>query len=94
MTPCDNNGRMPHEVLMEAIVEQAVKDYRKSAAKLRRAENRLKADPTDEKAVLMKRRALYMLRDVTTFFRSRWFSTLYELDGKEFIDRLRKECDL
>lgn len=94
MTQCDNNGRWPHEVLAEAIVEQAVKDYRKSAAKLHRAIAKLRKDPEDEKALAMKKSALRMLRDVTKFFQGKWFAVLYELDGEQLLDRLREECGL
>ena len=63
--------------LAEAIVLQAVKDYRK----LRRY---LQNNPEDERANLH-------LVAIAEFFCSEWFKDLCDLDGQELLRRLRTE---
>ncbi len=65
------------ELLVQAIVLQAMEDYRRARRILRRR-------PDRESARLMA-------RDVERFFRSVWFSCLTGLDGKEILERLKGE---
>ena len=65
------------ELLVQAIVLQAMEDYR-------RARRILSRRPDRESARLM-------VRDVERFFRSVWFSCLTGLDGKEILERLKGE---
>ena len=61
--------------LVQAVVMQAVEDFRLARNILRR-----RPDST---------RARRMLRDVEGFFRSAWFITLTGLDGREILNRLK-----
>ena len=61
--------------LVQAVVIQAVEDYRLARKVLRH-----RPDST---------RARRMLRDVECFFRSAWFLTLTGLDGREILNRLK-----
>lgn len=65
------------ESLANAIVLQAVKDYRKVLQVL-------KQYPRYEKAVKAK-------EEIERFFRSAWFQTLSGLDGIPIMERLQKE---
>ena len=65
------------QALAEAIVLQAVKDYRK-------LRSYLKNNPEDE-------RANRHLAALAEFFRSDWFEDLCDLDGRELLRRLRAE---
>ena len=61
--------------LVQAVVMQAVEDFRLARNILRR-----RPDST---------RARRMLRDVEGFFHSAWFITLTGLDGREILNRLK-----
>ena len=61
--------------LVQAIVMQAVEDYRRARRILRR-----RPDHT---------RACKAAREVEGFFRSAWFMTLTGLDGREILDKLK-----
>lgn len=65
--------------LANAIILQAVKDYR-SALKC------LKVNPRNYSAETDK-------NEVERFFRSQWFSMLTAIDGKMLIRSLREEAD-
>ena len=65
------------EELANAIVLQAVKDYRTARAVLRKK-------PDDELAGKV-------IRDTVRFFGSRWFGTLTKVDRKYLMERLKKE---
>ncbi len=65
------------EVLVRAVVLQALEDYRRARRILRRR-------PDRESARLM-------VRDVERFFRSAWFSCLTGLDGRKVLERLKGE---
>lgn len=65
------------EVLVRAVVLQALEDYRCARRILRRR-------PDRESARLM-------VRDVERFFRSAWFSCLTGLDGRKVLERLKGE---
>lgn len=68
----------PWQKLANAIVEQAVDDYRKARA-------RLKANP------MTADRADCEIRQLERFFRSSWFEVLTDVDGRTVLARLRKE---
>ena len=61
--------------LVQAIVMQAVEDYRRARRILRR-----RPDHT---------RACKAAREVEGFFRSAWFTTLTGLDGREILEKLK-----
>ena len=71
-----NSNLNPYEELANAIVLQAVRDYREAVKKLSRGKNRDAQDTKDE-----------CLR----FFRSKWFSLLTDLDPEFLIRRLDEE---
>ena len=66
-----------YERLSNAIVLQAVKDYRNAL-------KRLKKHPQNEKALNTK-------REVERFFRSDWYASLTTVDPEMLITKLRKE---
>ena len=65
------------EALTQAIILQAVEDYRKCRRLVRRK--------PDQKA------AQAMIREVEQFFRSRWFCQLADVDGVKILEELKKE---
>lgn len=65
------------ESLANAIVLQAVKDYREVL-------QILKQHPRYEKAIKEK-------EEIERFFQSEWFQTLSGLDGTPIMERLQKE---
>ena len=65
------------EVLVRAVVLQALEDYRRARRILRRR-------PDRESARLM-------VRDVERFFHSAWFSCLTGLDGRKVLEHLKGE---
>jgi len=67
----------PYETLANAIVLQAVEDYR-------RALRKLKSNPDYSPA-------LYTKREVERFFRSRWYAELTSVDPAILIRELKKE---
>lgn len=68
-----------YENLANAIILQAVRDYR-MALKC------LKANPRNKEALADK-------DEVERFFRSDWFSVLTSVDGEMLIRSLKKEVD-
>jgi len=66
-----------YERLSNAIVLQAVKDYRNAL-------KRLKKHPQNEKALNTK-------REVERFFRSDWYASLTTVDPEMLITKLKKE---
>ena len=68
--------RSPHA---NAIVEQAVKDYRIEQA-------RVKANPQNSD------HAKAEVRKLERFFRSDWFEVLTDVDGRLVLSRLKKEA--
>ena len=68
----------PWQKLANAIVEQAVEDYRKAQA-------RIKANP------MIAGHAKVELRQLEQFFRSQWFEALTDVDGQLILSRLKKE---
>lgn len=70
----------PYENLANAIVIQAVKDYRDILV-------RLKKKPNNKEAMIDA-------MECERFFRSGWFQTLTSVDGEFLIQKLRKEMKL
>ncbi len=67
----------PHEKLANAIIMQAVKDYRT-------ARKKLKKRPTNKDVELM-------VIDTEKFFRSDWFTALTNVDGEVILRKLQEE---
>ena len=67
----------PYNELANAIVMQAVKDYRKALKNLRKNRN--------------NKDAMSDAMECESFFRSSWFRTLTSVDGNYLIDKLRAE---
>ena len=67
----------PYENLANAIVLQAVKDYREARKKLKKRKK-------NEDAKLM-------VEDCESFFRSDWFKALTNLDGEMLLKKLQEE---
>ena len=65
------------EKLAQAIILQAVEDYRKCRRLVRRKPNQVEAQK--------------MIREVEAFFRSRWFMQLSDADGTMILEQLQKE---
>lgn len=72
-----NNGMDPYEALANAIILQAVKDYRMAL-------KRVKKNPRNKEAIS---EALALEK----FFRSSWYSTLTSVDGDFLIQKLQEE---
>ena len=66
-----------YENLANAIILEAVKDYRQ-------ARHKLKKRPKNEDARLM-------VKDCEDFFRSDWFNALTALDGELLLKKLQEE---
>ncbi|MBE5718381.1 MAG: hypothetical protein EGR80_07500 [Ruminiclostridium sp.] len=69
-----------YENLANAIILQAVRDYR-TALKC------LKLNPNNRKALSDK-------EEIERFFRSKWYSTLTSVDGKMLIRSLSEEANV
>ena len=67
----------PYENLAQAIILQAVKDYRA-------ARKKVKYHPRNKEAKLM-------IEDCERFFRSDWFSVLTSVDGEVLLEKLKEE---
>lgn len=68
----------PYEALANAIVFQAVNDYRAALKKVKKNPN--------------NRTALDEALQIERFFRSQWYQVLTSVDGEYLINRLRKEA--
>lgn len=68
----------PYEILANAIVLQAVKDYRDSL-------KRLKKKPSNQSA-------MSDAMECERFFRSAWYKTLTSVGGEYLIQKLREEA--
>ena len=68
-----------YESLANAIVLQAVKDYRQ-------ARQKIKKRPRNEDVKAM-------LRDCENFFLSEWFSYLTSIDGEVLLKKLQEESE-
>ena len=69
-----------YENLANAIILQAVKDYR-MALKSLKANSRNRTVQTDK-------------AEIERFFRSQWYSTLTDVNGEMLILSLQKEADI
>lgn len=69
----------PYENLANAIVMQAVKDYRQARHKLRK-----RTKNAEVKA---------MIEDCERFFLSEWFETLTNVNGESILKKLQQEDD-
>nr|AHF24204.1 hypothetical protein [uncultured bacterium Contig160] len=65
------------ENLSNAIILQAVEDYRKARKRVRTYPGQTAAQAT--------------IREVERFFRSWWFAQLTDVDGEKLLERLKKE---
>ena len=65
------------EALAQAIILQAVEEYRKCRRLVRRKPGQIEAQK--------------MIREVEAFFRSRWFMQLSDVDGNMILEGLKKE---
>ena len=86
----------PWQALADAIIIQAVKDYRNRARMMKRIRGCLKRNKEmtpSELACQAQRLQQYEEKQdaVGTFFFSRWFSVLSDLDGYDLLDRLQRE---
>ena len=66
------------EDLANAVILQAVEDYREARGQVR-------ACP-DQKA------ARRILRETKRFFRSRWFAQLTDISGEQLMEKLKEEA--
>lgn len=73
------SGIINYENLADAIILQAVRDYRM-------ARKSLKASPRNRTAMADK-------NEIERFFRSGWFSVLTSVDGEMLIRSLQMEVD-
>ena len=69
----------PHEQLANAIILQAVRDFRVSYSALKKKPNDLEAQN--------------MLREVRAFFKGGWICVLTELDGTGLLDSIEREME-
>ncbi len=76
MSPTDTD---PYKELANAIILQAVEDYRKWAKEY--------SDSRDDRKL---RKQIVELKE---FFRSEWFSILTNLDGEQLLARLKSELE-
>ena len=67
----------PYENFAQAVILQAVKDYRT-------ARRKLKHHPKNKEAKLM-------IEDCERFFRSDWFGVLTSVDGQMLLKKLQEE---
>ena len=70
----------PYKELANAIIAQAVKDYRDAV-------ERLHYTPDDKSA-------LHDKRSIERFFRSEWFSILSDLNGELLLKKLKEEVSV
>ena len=69
----------PHEQLANAIILQAVRDFRVSYSAIKKNPNDLEAQN--------------MLREVRAFFRGGWICVLTKLDGAGLLDSIEREME-
>ena len=88
----------PYEVLANAIIMQAVDDYREAKRFLNRhpeLSNPVKLARMDKerrsKLLAEKRNSEGTIREVERFFRSGWFDVLSKADGVELLSKIQRE---
>lgn len=67
----------PYQNLANAIILSAVKDWRSARRKLKRKPN--------------NKDAKILLKECESFFRSKWYASLTDVDGEMLIRRLYEE---
>ena len=72
------NEYFAYEELANAVILQAVADWRNAKRRLRRKPHDIAA--------------LERVRETEAFFQSRWFCRLTRVSGKELLSRLKEEC--
>lgn len=72
-----NLAENPYEKLANAIVLQAVSDYRRTLRKVKKNPN--------------NREAIDGALQIEMFFRSEWYQVLTSVDGEYLIEKLREE---
>ena len=72
-----SNNLSPYEALGNAVVLQAVKDYREAVHKLSRGKKNTNAESTKQ--------------ECERFFQSPYFNIFTQLDGKALLSQLEKE---
>lgn len=87
----------PWQALADAVIIQAVKDYRSRTRMIKRIRGCLKRTKkltSSEAAYQAQRLRRYEEEQVVAheFFCSRWFGVLLDLDGYDLLDRLHKEA--
>ena len=85
----DNNKfRQNWEEMIAAVIELAAKDYVSYYKRLKRAEAK-----RDEISFTSQSVADFSnkLKLIEKFFRSGWFETISEIDGNEFIEKLKEK---
>lgn len=87
----------PWQALADAIIVQAVRDYRSRARMIKRIRGHIKRNKemtASEWACQTQRLRQYEEKQDTAgnFFFSRWFSVLSDLDGYDLLDRLQREA--
>jgi len=91
--------RSPWKRLANAIIEQAVFDYRKAHRIHSRLVRKIACEiasgrrPADSEKLKLKN-TKREIRDLERFFCSKWFSELSDLDGKYLLERLKEEMDI
>ena len=86
-----------YQELANAIIELAVRDYRKLAKgyhRVTKQRNRARKKDTRKELEYKMRGIKRKITDIETFFTSKWFLELTEINGEMILDRLRKECRL
>ena len=71
--------RKAYENLANAIIEQAVRDFREAKLRLQKNARDAEAEKT--------------YREIKRFFRSEWFSQLTTLDGELLLEKLEEEFE-
>ena len=69
----------PYEELANAVILQAVKDYRDAAGKLSRGKTNIMAEQRKT--------------ECETFFKSQYFNVFTDLDGNALLSQLEKEVE-
>ncbi|MDD6050889.1 MAG: hypothetical protein PUC00_06405 [Clostridiales bacterium] len=87
---------LPWQALSDAVVIQAVKDFRAFTRMLRRLQSKAARDHAlseEEQACLRARMDYYrgQLREIRAFFRSDHFSLYSDADGRMILCRLERE---
>ena len=81
----------PYEALANAIILQAVDDYRKAYKFLKKYP---RAEEISEKRLLESIRSNErMVKETERFFHSEWFTRLTSLDGHTLFERIKKDME-